>query len=72
MFEIQKLGQLTLEEEQQNQNNTGNENDSDNVAYNEGDNSENPWKKGTQQETATVSSSTKTGLYIAFKGDVII
>ena len=72
---FQKLGQLTIEEEQQNQSNVGNENESDNIAYNDGDNSENPWKKGTQasaqQETATpTASSSKPGIYVAPRGDV--
>ncbi|CAG9799220.1 unnamed protein product [Chironomus riparius] len=66
-----KLGQLTIEEEQQNQNNVGNEND-DNEAYNDGDNSENPWKKGSQTQQETVipaASSSKPGIYIAPRGD---
>lgn len=68
------MGQLTIEEEQQNQSNLGNENEFDNVAYNDGDNSENPWKKGTQtqQETATPAvASSKPGVYVAPRGDVI-
>lgn len=67
------MGQLTIEEEQQNQNNVGNEND-DNEAYNDGDNSENPWKKGSQTQQETVipaASSSKPGIYIAPRGDVI-
>jgi hypothetical protein len=61
------LGQLTIEEEQQNQSNIGNENEFDNVAYNDGDNSENPWKKGsqTQQETTIPATSSKPGIYVA-------
>lgn len=69
-----KLGQLTIEEEQQNQRDAGNDNnDGDNTAYND-DNSENPWKKaGAQAETTTVnttaSNSSKTGVYVAPRGD---
>lgn len=70
------MGQLTIEEEQQSQSNLGNESEFDNIAYNDGDNSENPWKKGsgsqTQQETANpAASSSKPGIYVAPRGDVI-
>ena len=71
------MGQLTIEEEQQNQSNVGNENEFDNSAYNDGDNSENPWKKSMesqapQQETANpAASSSKPGIYVAPRGDVI-
>lgn len=69
------MGQLTIEEEQQNQSNMGNESEFDNIAYNDGDNSENPWKKGSSgsQETSTpAASSSKPGIYVAPRGDVII
>jgi hypothetical protein len=67
---------LTIEEEQQNQSNVGNENEFDNLAYNDGDNSENPWKKAkesqAQQETTSpAASSSKPGIYVAPRGDVI-
>lgn len=63
-----------MEEEQQNQHYAGNDNESD-TAYNEGDNSENPWRKSqTQQETAVAPTNapnpTKSGIYVPFTGDV--
>lgn len=48
---LQKLGQLTLDEEQQHQSISGNDNEQDNIQYFEGDNSENPWKKAQQGQT---------------------